>query len=187
MLKHLKQGKFALLEDWELRFAPSDLTLHNAKTGEQFHELSLVAAKVKSVTQSGTNPFTGETVTETFPVLERYLAAGSAALEYQNAPDTVVFSPLRHGQVASYDAARYLFQSLLRRMLPKARFFKPVVCIHVQEQTTQVEERAITDTVMMAGAKRVLMYTEPLSDVLRAAHTFRETRHAIYLHIEPRD
>lgn len=176
-----------ILEDWACRFTPADLILHDLKTGEELREISLVAARVKAVERTGTNLWTGEQVTETHTVLQRYLAAGEAALAYEDTPDAVVFSPLRHGQIAHYDAAEYMFGDFLKRISPKIRLLKPVLCIRVQEQTTEVEERAIIEAGIQAGARKVFLYQEPLSVLLDAAPVRSDLRNALVIHIEPRD
>lgn len=114
---------------------------------------------------------------------EQYLAAGEAARAYEGVPDTVVFSPLREGQVACYDGARFLFKALLRQMGPALP--KPLVCARAQDRTTQVEEIALTDALLQAGARKVLLYRGSLSGALDRAAERRELRRAVVVHIEP--
>ncbi len=171
------------LEDWSSHFPPAIITLHDAKTGRQIQEPSLVAAKIQSVEQASIYPSEGVTTSD--KMLERYLAAGNAALEYQNTPDVAVFSPLRQGQVAFYDAAEFMLKSFMERVSPGYHLWKFVVCIHVQRQTTQVEERAIVDAALIAGARRVFLYKQSLSQMLGDMPKY--LRKAIFIHIEPQD
>ena len=97
----------------------------------------------------------------------------------------MVFSPFRDGQVAQYSGAEYLFRELIRRVSPKIRILKPVLCIKVQEHTTDVEERAIVDLGIQAGAGKVLLYQEPLSLILDHRENFREMRNAMIVDIQP--
>ena len=174
-----------VLEEWECSFPSAHITLCDLRTGKQFYETSLVAARVKTVEQTGKNAFTGEESTVTHRVVTGYYAAGTEARSYENRPDAVVFSPFRDGQITNYDAAEFLFQSFLKRMCPKRQIFKPVVCIHVQEHTTQVEERALVDAGVMSGARKVLLYQEPLTAILHAANDVKDLRNAYVIHIEP--
>lgn len=176
-----------ILEDWYRTFTPSKIILRNIKTGEQIQELSLVAAKIKTVEHKGNDPYTGEALTGTCTVLEKYLAAGKAALEYEKMPDVMVFSPLRQGQIAHYDAAQYLFRDLLKRISPKLQLLKPVLVIHIQAQTTQVEERAMIDAGIQAGAREILLYQQPLSLLLEHIQKFKKARNGIVIHISPQD
>lgn len=175
-----------VLEDWACRFTPAGIILHDLKTGEELREISLVAAKVKTVEQTGKHPRTGEETAVSHTVLQRYLAAGNAARAYENTPDAVVFSPLRYGQIANCDAAEYMFRDFMKRISPGIRFFKPVLCVRVQDRTTQVEERAIIDAGIQAGARKVFLYQEPLSVLLDAAPSWQELRRGLVIHIEPR-
>ena len=81
--------------------------------------------------------------------------------------------------------AEHLFRELIRRVSPKIRILKPVLCIKVQEHTTEVEERAIVDLGIQTGARKVLLYTEPLSVLLDFRENFKELRDAIVVDIEP--
>ena len=185
-MKLKEQNIGTVLEEWACRFTPADIVLHSLKTGEEVREISLVAAQVKTVEQKGKNPRTGEEATAHHTVIHRYLAAGKAARAYENTPDAVVFSPLRYGQIAHYGAAEYMFKEFVKQLTPGIRLFKPVLCIRVQEQTTEVEERAIIDAGVQSGAQKVFLYQEPLSALLDAAPTWKELRNALVIHIEPR-
>ena len=164
------------LDDWCLQYKPARLTILNLKTGQQLQEPSLVAAKYRLEERTGTNRATGETRTFSFKVLERYLAVGEEARAYENTPD---------GQVAQYGGAEYLFRELIRRVSPKIRILKPVLCIKVQEHTTDVEERAIVDLGIQAGTRKVLLYQEPLSLILDHRENFREMRNTMIVDIQP--
>lgn len=174
-----------VLEDWYQEFSCAKITIHNVKTGEQLQEPSLVAARFKIVQQTGRSPSTGETTTVVHKVLERYIAAGEEARAYENCADVMVFSPFRDGQVAQYDGAIYLLGALLERILPKVRIMKPVLCLKVQERTTQVEERAVVDLGIQAGARNVLLYQESLSVLLDSAQNMKDLRNAIIVDIQP--
>lgn len=175
-----------ILEDWCRTFVPAEITVCDPAAGEQFREPSLVAARIRRVSQTGEDPVTGEERTLTHTAVTGYLAAGAAAREYMGQPDVAVFSPLRDGQIAQYDAAEYLFRELLARVSPKLRLVKPVLCLRVQEHTTQVEERAMVDAGIQCGARRVYLYQEPLEAILRAAAVQKRLRGALILHIETR-
>lgn len=163
------EGGKPVLRSWSEE--PAVITMHSLRTGVRLREPSLVAAGVRE------GPG--------WRMLEKCLAAGETAGAYQNVPGTAVFSPLRRGQVACYDGARFLFQVLLRQtgpMLPK-----PVVCVRMAERATQVEEIAMQDALMQAGARRVLLYQGSFSEALERAAERRELRHAVVISIEPQE
>ena len=183
----MKEGNASahILDEHCLQYRPSRLTFLDLKTGQQVQEMSLVAVKYKMVEQTGTNRSTGETRTFSFKGRERYLAVGEEARRYEHTPDVMVFSPFRDGQVAQCGDAEHLFRELIRRVSPKIRILKPVLCIKVQEHTTDVEERAIVDLGIQTGARKVLLYAEPLSVLLDCRENFKELRDAIVVDIQP--
>lgn len=155
-----------LPEDWYPELAPAQITIHSLKTGRQIQEPSLIAA-------ARSQP-------------DKLAAAGGQALSYQNDPDMVVFSPFRQGQIAHYPAAQALIKALLKQAGQGAVSIpKPVMCVHIQERTTQVEEQALAEAAIQCGARKVFFYSGTLSQMVQAAESRRELRHAILLHIDP--
>ena len=153
------------LEDWYLEFSPAQITIHSLKTGRQAQDLSLIA-----VARSQT---------------DKLAAMGREALQYQDNPDFAVFSPFRRGQIVQFPAAALLIKSLLGRIGPKLLIPKPVMCVRIQEHTTQVEEQALAEAAIQCGARKVFFYSGTLSQMVQAAESRRELRHAILLHIDP--
>jgi len=167
MLKQFDLSQTAVPGDWYQEFPPAEITVHNLKTGTRIREPSLVA------------------VTRAAP--EKPAAVGGAALAYENDPDTVVFSPFRRGQIAHYRTALFLLRSLLVQAGLRVPVPKPIMCVHIQERTTQVEEQALAEAALQAGARKVFLYTDPLSVMLDSAQKRKELRHAVIIHIEPRE
>ena len=152
-------------EDWYLEFPPAQITIYSLKTGRQAQDLSLIA-----VARSQT---------------DKLAAMGREALQYQDNPDFVVFSPFRRGQIVQFPAAALLIKSLLGRIGPKLLIPKPVMCVRIQKHTTQVEEQALAEAAIQCGAGKVFFYSGTLSQMVQAAESRRELRHAILLHIDP--
>jgi len=167
MLKQFGLSQAFVPGDWYQEFPPAEITVHNLKTGTRIQEPSLVA------------------VARAAP--EKPAAVGRAALAYENAPGMVVFSPFRHGQIAHYHTALFLIRSLLGQAGQRVPVPKPIMCVHIQERTTQVEEQALAEAALQAGARKVFLYTDPLPAMLDSAQKRKELRHAVIIHIEPRD
>ena len=167
MLKQFEMDRSTGFEDWYLELLPSRITVHNLKTGKQVQEPSLVA------------------VTRAAP--EKLAAVGRAALECKTAPDMVVLSPFRKGQIAQYHMAQQLLQMLLRQTGLKLPVPKPVMCIHLQDRTTQVEEQALAEAAIQSGARKVFFYTDTLPAMLDLARSRKDLQSAIVIHIEPQD
>ncbi len=161
-------SKQLLPENWYLEFTPAQITIHSLKTGRQVREPSLVAVGASQPNQ--------------------LLAVGKDALQYQNNPEAVVFSPFRLGQVAHYSAAQQLLKALLRRAGCGAVLIpKPVMCIHTQEHTSQVEEVALAEAAIQCGARKVFLYTESLPAMLDLARSRSDLQSAVLIHIESQD
>jgi len=187
MLEQFDLGRNNFFERWYLDVSPASITIHNLKTGKQLREPSLVAMSFKKEELSQPDLYTGEKRTVARMAPEKLTAAGRAALEYQNAPDTVVFSPFRQGQIIHFTAAELLLKALLNQAGPKLLVPKPVMCVHIQEHTTQVEKQALAEAALQAGARKVFFYSEPLPAMLDGARRFRELQNAVLIHIDPQD
>ena len=161
-------SKQLLPENWYLEFTPAQITIHSLKSGRQVREPSLVAVGASQPNQ--------------------LLAVGKDALQYQNNPEAVVFSPFRQGKIAQYPAAQALLKALLKQagcgtvLIPK-----PVMCIHTQEHTSQVEEVALAEAAIQCGARKVFLYTESLPAMLDLARSRRDLQSAVLIHIESQD
>ena len=161
-------SKQLLPENWYLEFTPAQITIHSLKTGRQVREPSLVAVGVSQPNQ--------------------LFAVGKDALQYQNNPETVVFSPFRQGKIAQYPAAQQLLKALLKRAGCGAVLIpKPVMCIHTQEHTSQVEEVALAEAAIQCGARKVFLYTESLPAMLDLARSRSDLQSAVLVHIESQD
>ena len=154
-------------EDWYLEFTPAQITIYSLKNGRQVQEPSLIAVR-------RTQP-------------DKLAAVGKDALPYRDNPDYVVFSPLRQGKIAQYPAAQALLKALLKQVCPALPLPKPVMCVHIQERTTQVEEQALAEAAIQCGARKVFFYSDSLAAMLDLARSRRELQSAILIHIEPQD
>ena len=173
------------LEPWLRELAPARITVLDCKTGERFTEPSYVAAEYETVETTGRDPATGETRTFQRLSLRRYLAAGREALRYEGSPDVLVFSPFRDGQVAQYDGAEFLVRDFLKRIRPGFQLMKPVLCLKVQERTTQVEEKALIDLGLQSGGGKVFLFQEPLSALEEGNGSFPGLSRAVVFDILP--
>ena len=173
-MKLYESASRGVLEKWAFGFAPSGVLLCDLASGEEIRETSLAAARVRPA-----ESFPGEALE-----IRAYLAAGEAALAWEGAADTAVFSPLRRGLAADYEGTVYLFRAFLRRLRPGLRLPKPVVCIRMQERATEVERIALVDAGLQAGAGKVLLYREPLALLREYASQRKELRRALAIHIE---
>jgi len=95
----------------------------------------------------------------------RVLAIGNQAKEMLGkVPGNIVARrPLKQGVIASYKLTEALLTALINRAIGTTRFFKPEVMISVPAGLTSVEERAVTEAAVAAGAGKVYLIPEPIA------------------------
>jgi rod shape-determining protein MreB len=79
----------------------------------------------------------------------------------------IAIRPLREGVISDYD----MTERMLREFIHKVsgfQFFKPRVIICVPSGITEVEERAVIDAGVQAGARKVYLIEEPVAAAIGA-------------------
>ena len=79
----------------------------------------------------------------------------------------VALRPLRDGVISDYDMTERMLKEFIRKVVP-FRLFKPRVIICVPSGITEVEERAVVDAGIQAGARRVYLIEEPVAAAIGA-------------------
>ncbi len=91
-----------------------------------------------------------------------------AQLLLGRAPGNILaVKPLEDGVISQYDVTLHMLRYLIRRAAGTG-FFKPRVMICVPSGITEVEERAICDAAIAAGAKKTYLIEEPLAAAIGA-------------------
>ena len=91
-----------------------------------------------------------------------------AQLLLGRAPGNILaVKPLENGVISQFDVTLHLLKYLIRRATGSS-FFKPRVMICVPGGITEVEERAVCDAAMSAGAKKTYLIEEPLAAAIGA-------------------
>ena len=79
----------------------------------------------------------------------------------------VAIRPLREGVISDYDMTERMLKEFLKKGT-SFRVFKPRIIICVPSGITEVEERAVIDAGIQAGARRVYLIEEPLAAAIGA-------------------
>ncbi len=79
----------------------------------------------------------------------------------------VAVRPLRDGVISDFDTTEKMIRYFLRKVC-KNRFFKPRVMVCIPSQATEVEERAVRDAALQAGASRTAIIEEPIAAAIGA-------------------
>lgn len=79
-----------------------------------------------------------------------------------------VIQPLEDGVVADYEVTEAILKYFLRQVMGNAWFLGPEVMMCVPAGVTQVEQRAVLDAVLAAGARKANLIDEPLAAAIGA-------------------
>lgn len=101
---------------------------------------------------------------------KKVLAIGNEAKEMLGkVPGNIMARrPLKQGVIASYKLTEALLKALIGRVSSGSRFFKPEVMISVPAGLTSVEERAVVEAAVAAGAGKVFLIPEPVAAAIGA-------------------
>ncbi len=79
----------------------------------------------------------------------------------------VAIRPLREGVISDYDMTERMIREFLKKLIG-FRLFKPRLVVCVPSGITEVEERAVIDAGIQAGARRVYLIEEPVAAAIGA-------------------
>ncbi|MCI8752365.1 MAG: hypothetical protein HFH66_13635 [Lachnospiraceae bacterium] len=102
-------------------------------------------------------------------ISSKIMAFGEAALTMaENPADNIkVISPLRRGMVADYIAAVKLFTYLLSKTWEKKPLCKVPVAVCVPKGITEVEKKALEDSLYQSGAREVFITDVKIRQLLK--------------------
>lgn len=79
----------------------------------------------------------------------------------------IALRPLREGVISDYDVTERMLKEFIRKVAGFS-VFKPRIVICVPSGITEVEERAVIDAGIQAGARRVYLIEEPVAAAMGA-------------------
>ena len=86
----------------------------------------------------------------------------------------VALRPMREGVIADYDTTERMLRYFIHKASGKKMFFKPRVMVCIPSGVTSVEERAVKEATIVAGAKQAYLMEEPLAAALGAGMDISE-------------
>ena len=98
------------------------------------------------------------------------IATGSEAKEMLGrTPETInVVRPLQDGVIADYTATQIMLKNALTRVCKRYNIFRPRVVVGVPSGITEVQERAVEEAALQAGAREVYLIEEPMAAAIGA-------------------
>ena len=104
------------------------------------------------------------------------LATGFEAKEMlgRTPKDISAIRPLKDGVIADFTATKLLLKNILERVCKKYNALRPRVIVGVPSGITEVEERAVEETIIHAGAREVYLIEEPMAAAIGAGIEIEE-------------
>jgi rod shape-determining protein MreB len=82
--------------------------------------------------------------------------------------------PMRDGVIADFEVAEEMIKHFIQRVHNRRAFISPQIVICVPSGATPVERRAIQDSALAAGARRVFLIEEPMAAAIGAGLPINE-------------
>jgi rod shape-determining protein MreB and related proteins len=100
----------------------------------------------------------------------KVLAVGSEAKKMLGkTPEYIeVIQPLEDGVIADYEVTEAMLRYFMKKVMGNNWFIGPEVMICVPAGVTQVEQRAVIDAILSAGARKAYLIDEPLAAAIGA-------------------
>jgi len=84
-------------------------------------------------------------------------------------PDQIkAIKPLKDGVIADFTATQLMLKNIVSKVCQRYRAGKPRVVVGIPSGITEVEERAVEEAVLRAGAKEVYLIEEPMAAAIGA-------------------
>lgn len=89
---------------------------------------------------------------------------------YGRTPEQIkAVRPLKDGVIADFTATQLMLKNLIEKIGKKYNIGRPRVVVGVPSGITEVEERAVEESVIQAGAKEVYLIEEPMAAAVGAS------------------
>ena len=103
-------------------------------------------------------------------VTSEIVATGTEAKEMLGrTPENIrAVRPMKDGVIADFTATGLMLKNMLRKVCQKYNVGKPRIVVGVPSGITEVEERAVQEAFLQAGAKEVYLLDEPMASAIGA-------------------
>ena len=89
---------------------------------------------------------------------------------YGRTPEQIkAVRPLKDGVIADFTATQLMLKNLIEKVGKKYNIGRPRVVVGVPSGITEVEERAVEESVIQAGAREVYLIEEPMAAAIGAS------------------
>lgn len=88
---------------------------------------------------------------------------------YGRTPDSIkAVRPMKDGVIADFTGTQLMLKNIIKKICQRYNAGKPRVVVGVPSGITEVEERAVEESVLQAGAKEVYLIEEPMAAAIGA-------------------
>lgn len=117
--------------------------------------------------------------------VKEVLAVGEAAkMMLGRTPSYIeAIRPLRDGVIADFEVAEAMIKDFIRKVHNRRMLASPQIVICVPSGSTPVERKAIRDSALEAGARRVFLIEEPMAAAIGAGLPVTEPRGSMIVDI----
>ena len=115
----------------------------------------------------------------------KILATGHEAKEMLGrTPEQIkAVRPMQDGVIADFTATQLMLKNIIYKICQRYRIGKPRVVVGVPSGITEVEERAVEEAILQAGAKEVYLIEEPMAAAIGAGLEIAEPSGSIIVDI----
>ena len=116
---------------------------------------------------------------------QKILATGHEAKEMLGrTPEQIkAIRPLKDGVIADFTATQLMLKNIINKICQRYNIGKPRVVVGVPSGITEVEERAVEEAILQAGAKEVYLIEEPMAAAIGAGLEVAEPSGSIIVDI----
>ena len=116
---------------------------------------------------------------------QKILATGHEAKEMLGrTPENIkAIRPMKDGVIADFTATQLMLKNIIHKICQRYNIGKPRVVVGVPSGITEVEERAVEEAILQAGAKEVYLIEEPMAAAIGAGLEVAEPSGSIIVDI----
>ncbi|MDZ4163522.1 MAG: rod shape-determining protein [Smithellaceae bacterium] len=117
--------------------------------------------------------------------VKKVLAVGSEAKKMlgRTPGNIVAIRPMRDGVIADFDITEAMLRNFILRVHNRRSLVRPRIIVSIPSGITQVERRAVKETVESAGAREIYLIEEPMAAAIGAGLPIAEATSSMIVDI----
>lgn len=150
------------------KYKPSIITIFNQEGDVLLKEPSLLAVKIQNDCILALGEEAKTVIEQIEDMRVNPPLKNGVVVDFDlSSENVIVGSPLKNGTIADYDLASKMFKYFLNKVNGHSLFKRPRIAVCAPVDMTQVEHKAIYETILNIGAKSVLIIEKPFGKAIR--------------------